>query len=194
MNATKTNNPALSPTQLASIEHEARTAGVLRQYKALLRKGESPRMALLLAMQKFPGLKGTDSIFCKLEHERVKEIGDEEMTKIVKIAKQAGINTHGKTYNGQLGGYTDPMAWISDTHDVRVSAKEKGLSIRGQVNVENAPKPRPKKKLSERLIRETTQSYLEKDPALKERVKKSPKAKRELRERIVATHSNKLAK
>lgn len=181
----------LNATQLDSIEREAKEAGVLSIYRGLLRKGQTPRMALMFAMQAFPAVNGTDAKFNRLERERMSEMGDKSVDDIVQIARKSGINTTGKTYNGQLGTYTDPHAWVSGTSDVRATAKAKGLSLRGQVNVENEPKRRKPKKLSNRLIREAEGRYVSEDPALAERVRKSPKARRELREQIVEKHSGK---
>lgn len=190
MNTTKTNH-GLAAQQLKSIADEAKQLGVLKQYRAMIRKGESPRMAIMLLAQRFPGLKGTDTKFQKLERERVNhDYTDKDMAKIHQLAKAAGIATAGKTYNGQLGRYTDPRAWVSDTSDVRAAAKEKGLSLRGQVNVENEAKPIAKKKLNERLVRETERAYIQASPKLAERIKKKPSARRELREMIVEKHGS----
>lgn len=189
MSTTATNAPALSQAQLESIEYEARSKGVLRQYRAMVNAGESPRMAIMLAVQQFPGLKGTDTQFQKLERERINhDYVDRDMANIHKLAKEAGISTAGKTYNGQLGRYDDPRAWVSDTSDVVAAAKEKGLSLRGHVNVENQAKPIQKKRLAKRLIDQAERQMLKADPSLAEKVRKKPSVRREVRERIVEKH------
>lgn len=178
--------------RMESIENEARENGVYAQYKELIDSGSSPTIAIMLAMRAFPGLKGTDTQFNKLHRQ---EMGDhyieEDRERIVKIARKAGISTAGKTYNGQLGKYDDPLAWVSGTSDVRHAAKEKGLSLRGQVNVENEPVPVKRVKMSDRLIKETEQQYFKQNPAIKERVTKNPKKRKELREQIVEKHGSK---
>jgi hypothetical protein len=187
---TKTNH-GLSDQQVKGIEAEARQLGVIAQYRAMLRRGESPRMAIMLLAQRFPGLKGTDTGFQKLERQRVNhEYTSQDMAKIHQLAKAAGIPTAGKTYNGQLGRYTDPHAWVSDTSDVRMAAKAKGLSLRGHITVEHETKPVAKKKLSNRLVRETERAYLEASPKLAEKCRKKPSARRELRERIIEKHGS----
>ncbi len=189
MTNTMSSLPTLSQAQLESIEHEAKSKGVLKEYRAMVRKGESPRMAIMLAVQRFPGLKGTDTQFQKLERERVNhDYEDKDMAKIHQLAKKAGIATAGKTYNGQLGRYDDPRAWVSDTSDVVAAAKEKGLSLRGQVNVENEAKPMKKTRLAKRLIDQAERQMIKADPALAEKVRKKPSVRKELRERIIDKH------
>jgi hypothetical protein len=192
---TTESNHGLTAQQIASIEAEARQLGAIKEYRAMIKRGESPRMAIMLLSRSCPGLKGTDTGFQKLERERVNhDYTDADMAKIHQLAKAAGISTAGKTYNGALGRYGDPRAWVSDTSDVRAAAKEKGLSLRGQVNVENEPKPAKQKKLNERLLRETERQYLKADPALAERCRKKESVRRELRHTIVEKHGIKRKK
>lgn len=182
----------LSPHELDRIEREARSSGAYKQYRKLLKKGQSPRMALLLAARKFPGVHGTDSTFMKAENERVKlQYIEKDMEAILKIAKKAGISTAGKTYQGSLGRYTDPEAWVSGTGDVRLAAAKKGLSIQGMVKVENAPREMKAKPLSDKLVNEAVREYCEQNPALKQKVKHSAKVKAELKEKIIAKHGAK---
>jgi hypothetical protein len=186
---TTTETHGLSRQQLASIEAEAKQLGCLKQYRAMLKRGESPRMAIMLLACKVPCIKGTDTKFQKLERERVNhDYTDKDMAKIHQLAQAAGVSTAGKTYNGKLGRYTDPRAWVSDIGDVRAAAKEKGLSLRGQVNVENEAKPIAKKKLNDRIVRDTERAYLTASPSLAEKCRKKPAARRELRERIIEKH------
>jgi hypothetical protein len=192
MKTTIETNHGLSAQQVASIEDEAKQLGKIKEYREMIGRGESPRMAIMLLARKVPGTKGTDTKFQQYERERVAhDYTDQDMAKIHQLAKTAGISTAGKTYNGQLGRYTDPRAWISDTSDVRATAREKGLSIAGQVNVENEAKPRKRKPLNERLVNEAERAYLKASPKLAEQVKKKPSARRELRERIIEKHGSK---
>lgn len=192
---TTESNHGLNAMQILSIEAEAKQLGSLKAYRAMIKRGESPRMAIMLLSQRFPGIKGTDTGFQKLERERVNhDYTDTDMAKIHELAKAAGVSTAGKTYNGTLGRYRDPRAWVSDTGDVRAAAKEKGLSLRGQVNVENEAKPVKRKKLSERLVREAEIQHLKADPALAERCRKKVSARNELRHNIIEKHGVKRKK
>lgn len=185
----------LSAQQVASIEAEAKQMGAIRHYRAMIRRGESPRMAIMLLARKVPGTSGTDNKFQQYERERVShDYTDTDMARIHKLAKAAGVSTTGKTYNGALGRYGDHHAWVSDTSDVRTAAKEKGLSLRGTVNVQNEPKPLKRKALSDRLVNEAERRLVSADPALAERCRKKPSARKELREKIIHKHGSKLPK
>lgn len=179
-------------TTTERIEQEALDAGVWDHYRQLIDNGSSPTFAIMVALRQAPGVKGTNAVFNKLQRQQMdRDYEDDTRERMVKIARKAGINTTGKTYNGQLGRYDDPLAWVSDTTDVRATAKEKGLSLRGQVNVENPAKPMQKKRLSDRLINETAQEYLAADPALAKKVRSNPSAAKELKEKIVEKHAPK---
>lgn len=165
------------------------------RFLAMVSKGESPRMALMLALQSPPGTKGTDSVFNAAERRRVgQQYSDEYMAKITAIARRAGVDTAGKTYNGQLGKYHDPRAWVSGLDDVRATAAAKGYRIEGAVNCDylddNAPPPAAPK-LSERLIREQTERIVSGNPSIAAQVTKSPKAARSLRKQIIERHGSK---
>lgn len=185
----------ISATQRESMFHEALDHDVADRFLEMVISGESPRMALMLALRSPPGTKGTDSVFNASERNRVdKSYTDDYMEKITAIARKAGINTAGKTYNGQLGKYHDPMAWVSGLGDVRRTAEAKGFRVEGAVNVdhidEDAP-PKPPPKLSERLIREQTERLTSQNPGLAAKVRTSPKAAMSLREQIIDRHGSK---
>jgi len=184
-------NAGITDTQRDSMTAEADEKGMLDPFLEKIIAGESPRMALMLVLQSPPGTKGTDSVFNNIERQRVQlQYSDEHMGKIHAIARKAGIDTAGKTYQGQLGKYHDPMAWVSGTHDVRETARVKGMAITGQVNVDYLPDATPDKPpaLSDRMIGDMESKYLDRDPALKARVSKDQKARSILREKIVARH------
>ncbi len=185
----------ISLTQRESMLQESLDKNVTGRMLDMVLNGESPRMALMLAMQQPPGTKGTDSVFNAAENRRVgQQYSDEYMSKITAIAKRAGVDTTGKTYNGQLGKYHDPHAWVSGLGDVRAAAKAKGYRIEGAVNVdhldENAP-PKPAPKLSERLIREQTENVVAQNPGIAAKVAQSPRAAKTLREQIIDRHGSK---
>lgn len=184
----------LTDTQRDSMTAEADERGLLDPFLEKILAGESPRMALMLVLQSPPGTKGTDAVFNNLERQRVQShYSDEHMQKIHAIARKSGIDTAGKTYQGQLGKYNDPMAWVSGTHDVRATAKAKGMAISGQVNVDYLPTEFPHKApaLSERAIRDMESKYFERDPGLQAKVSRDQRAKASLREKIIRRHGAK---
>lgn len=151
----------------------------------------SERSALMCALQQAPRTRNTDRTFCDGQRRHMDKMNDYNREKILKAAKKAGINTHGKFFNG-IGRYTDPDAWSSNQQDVIDAAKRKRLKLEGPTECnymrEDLPPPKPKK-LAEDLVKNEALSLMRQDPALAEKVRKSPKAKQELRERIQATHS-----
>ena len=126
----------MSPDRIRSIEDEMDQKGIRDVYDWLIEIGNSPSMAAMLATQSPPGSTNTDSDFSRRENDRMSCMNDHHREEIVKIAKRSGINTQGKTYNGQLVKYDDPLAWVSDKEDVKRAVIKKNLSIRGMVNVD----------------------------------------------------------
>lgn len=185
-------SPAISAQRLASIEAEMDGMGVRAWYDEMVASGESPTMAAMFATQRGPAVQGTDSEFMRREHDRMSSMEERQRDAIVEVARRAGINTHGKCYNGQLGKYNDPHAWVSTTSDVRKVAEEKGFTVKGAVNVKG-PEPMPPEKVS--LASDVLDGLEAKariaDPSLNERCTKKPAARRALREQLTAKHAPK---
>ena len=179
----------ISPTRLASIEAEMDQAGIRDIYDALVEQGEHPNMAAMLATQSAPGTWNTDTDFARRENERMSGMQEENRDTIVKIAQKHGINTHGKTYNGQLGRYSDPMAWVADTHDVKQAAMKKGLDIDGMVKVNGYKGPKKKVRIAEDILDRLEYQARALDPELNTKCKKNTKARKELRETLTNKHS-----
>jgi hypothetical protein len=182
----------------SQIDYEMKQIGgaVLAHYRKLRRRGESASMAAMIATRKTPQLKNTDTQFCKRERDRMQDIPEKQRDDIVAIARRAGINTTGKTYNGQLGTYSDPAAWIGDTHDVRKVAMAKGLDVQGMVNVKAAVPLNPERKpgvapdICDRMITERAKH----DKQFAKKIATSPKARKAAADEIVAKHAPKRKK
>jgi hypothetical protein len=184
----------ISPQRLESIEDECESAGVLEIYFEMVGRGESPVMAQMLAMRQCPALKGTDSEFNRRQNDKMSSMSDDFKRKIRHIAETAGISTAGKTYEGQLGKYNDPDAWVSGTSDVVAVAKKKGLSVTGAVNVQcpqRDPEPSRKPRIAPDILNRLEKKAIADNPVIKERVKKSPSARNELRASLVEKHARK---
>lgn len=182
----------------SQIDYEMKQIGgeVFKHYKKLRKRGESASMAAMIATRKTPQLKNTDTQFCRLERERMQSMPDKQRDDIVAIARRAGINTTGKTYNGQLGTYSDPAAWVSDTHDVRQVAIKKGLDVQGMVNVKAAVPLNPDKKpaiapdICNRMINERAS----RDKSFAKKIASSKKSRQAAVDEIVAKHAPKRKK
>jgi len=177
--------------RIESIEREMDASGLREVYDYLLSIGNSPNMAAMLATQRAPTTWNTDTDFQRRERSRMLSMDDSHREAIAKIAKEAGINTAGKTYNGQLGKYTDPDAWVSDTHDIKHVAIKKGMDIDGMVKVKAYTGPRKKPKIAGDILNDLESKARSKDPSLDEKCRSSENARTQLREKLIEKHSYK---
>lgn len=166
--------------------------GVRQIYDRMVERGQHPNMAAMLAAQQPPASKNTDSDFQRRECSRMRSMDEEQREHIAQIARRAGINTAGKTYNGQLGKYSDPLAWVSDTNDVKQAAVQKNLRVEGMVNVDAYRDRKPKKKRIAKDILDSLERRARlRDSSLNERCKKSATARKDLREALTEKHTKK---
>jgi hypothetical protein len=176
-----------------TLDREVREAGpeAVKLYKQILANGETAEWAAMCALQSATRTKNTDRTFCDGHRRKMNKMEPHNQKRILDIASKAGINTQGKFYNG-IGRYSDPDSWSSSQQDVIDAAKRKRLKLEGPVNCnfirEDLPPPK-KKPLAEDLVKNEALALMKKDPSLAAKVRKSPKAKQELRERIQATHT-----
>lgn len=111
------------------------------RYEAMVAAGQSPRMAEMLALGAFPGVR-TDATFNKgrcngNQFEQSPWIGD----RYREVAESMGCNTTGKFYMNQLAEFPgDPAAWVSGRGDVERVCLERGYSCDGAVNVKSQPR------------------------------------------------------
>jgi hypothetical protein len=179
----------LSRQRIESIEAEMDAAGVRDIYDDMVANGNHPNMAAMLAVQRAPGTWNTEREFSRVEMDRMKNLPEMEMTKIQSIAKRAGIVTTGKTYNGQLGKYSDPRAWVADTHDVKKSAIDAGLEIDGMVKVNAYKGPKPKTRIAPDILNRLERQARASDKLLDEKCKKNYNARQALRESLTNKHT-----
>lgn len=178
----------------ATIDRELSGMSVSQQqlYRRCVENGCSHQMAVMLAHQQPPGVRGTDREFQKGQRQKMENYGG-SMKHILRQARAAGIATQGKTYMAGLGHWTDPAAWASTIDDVRKVVEVRNLDCSGIVNhkaVEIEPKKKPVE-LAEHLVQQRMQEYLAKSPKLRADMKKNPrKTKAELREKIIDTHGS----
>lgn len=181
----------MNAQRLASIESEMDSAGLRDVYDWLIDEGNTPNMAAMLASQKPPGSWNTDADFNRRENGRMTAMADDNLEAITKIARRNGINTQGKTYNGQLGKYDDPAAWVSGTSDVRTSAMKKQLDIDGMVKVKGYRGRKKKVRLAKDIVDGLEQRERSRDAKLDEKCRKSDNARLDLRKKLIHKHSQK---
>jgi len=110
---------------------------------------------------------------------------------MIRMAHEAGINTHGKVYKGGIAdgrGPRDPEAWVSTMQDVLDVAKRRNLTIKsgagiGGVNHEGVLMPPPPDvALNPRIVKTKMQEMIANNPEL------ATADKRELAEQIIDKH------
>lgn len=175
------------------LEAECDAAGVREFYEQILAKEKSVEFAAMLALQSPPGTRNTDRTFQESQRHLMNTMDGHNRHKIYAIAQKAGINTAGKFYTG-LGRYHDPKAWASSIDDVRAAAKKMQVDVSGPANFKfSSEEPAPPRRvaLAEDVAVGLERKILKAEPALAEKCRKSPQARRELRDRVVATHGRK---
>lgn len=161
---------------------------VQKHYARMIANGIQPRAAEMFALQKPPGVKGTDRTLMQGRYngEQFNQMPPDHARNLITLAKRAGINPSGKWYCAGLAdkrGPADPMAWVDSVSDVRKVAQTRNLTVRGAVDHEGAEvPPPPSKPLSERLTREMMKVEKERNPTMKQG---------ELREMVVAKYGRK---
>ncbi len=146
--------------------------------------------AEMYAHQSPPGTRFTDRAFNEGQRRKMEGMSPLVAYNLHKAAQKAGIDTGGKYYVGGLGRATDKAAWVTSSDDVLAVCKARNLNCEGVVQhkAHFEDKPVKKVKLAEDLIQRFEKEYTANDPSLAKKVKRSKKAKQELRELIVHTH------
>lgn len=183
-------------TRMEQLRADVEACGpdAIELFESILSKGESIEFAAMCACKKAPGSKGTDRAFAQHSHDQMSSMLPRSRDRILDIARKAGIDTTGKVYKGGLGRYNDPLAWVSSTADILATCKAKNLNCEGMVNHTAVEIDAPPKKLplGEDIVKRQALRIMREEPKVAEKVRKGgEKAKKELRERIIAQHAPK---
>jgi len=168
------------PSELETPEQRA------HYLRALEKSG--PRFALMVALGKPPGTKGTDRAFLegRQNNEQLDSMPRRQAAYVAKEARQAGINISGKYYCAGIAdkrGWRDPAAWVTSSDDVLSVARKRKLHVTGSVNYDPGEAPPKRTLLSESIIKDE----------IRKAKRTNPKAKAgELRERIIEKHAYKV--
>lgn len=171
------------PREVSDLGQEA-----IASYERALPYGE--RWALMVATQTPPGTRGTDRAFMegRLNDQWLDDMPKRQADRMLKEARAAGINPHGKTYVGGLAdqrAHRDPEAWVDSTADVLRVARKRNLTIEGIVNHKGTQIPQKTPALSDRILKEDIKHYRKLHPG---------KSTAELREMAISKHALKRKK
>jgi hypothetical protein len=154
----------------------------------MVQDGVHPRMAEMFALQKFPGVKGTDRALMQGRYNggQFNDMPPDHARNLIALAKKAGVNPSGKWYCSGLAdsrGPGDPMAWVDSVAEVKHVAAVRNLTVKGAVEHQGHDVPPPKPKpLSERLTKEMMGVEKRNHPTMKEG---------ELREMVISKYGRK---
>lgn len=164
-------------------------------YMVLRRRGESHRIAEMLAMQRAPRANTDDTFFSGMGTLLDSVDGNQKrLKKLVAAARRRGYEpSAGDAYFPNLAdGEGDPDAFVSrsrGTSHIRKVCEKRGWECRGSVKVKaREPESDPylnRKPLGEDIIQRTAAVMMQKDPSLRS------VPRRELRERIIDKHGQK---
>jgi hypothetical protein len=145
----------------------------VRHYKRMIRDGQSERFAAMCASQTPPGTRGSDRAFMqgRYNNEYMGEMGQKWAGKLVREAREAGINTSGRFYMGGLAdkrGHRDPEAWVDSVSDVRRVAKARNLEVHGIIDYVPPEQPPPKRiDIDQGILDENVAAEMKKNPGSK---------------------------
>lgn len=171
-----------------------RGSGAVALYQQIIAAGETERWAEMCALQSPPGTRNTDRAFNQGQRMKMDRMAQVNATELHKRAQKAGIETGGKYYISALGKHTDPAAWVTCADDVLAVCKARNLDCEGVIKYKAAQQevaPPKDVALAPDIVQRFEKEYIAHEPGLAERIKKNPKARTELRERIVENHGRK---
>jgi hypothetical protein len=157
----------MMPVSIALADKE-----VQDHYTRMIKDGQTPAFAEMCALGVPPGTKGTDRAFQqgRLDGNWMDGMPVHQAQKMVREAKASGISISGKQYISGLAdkrGHMDPMAWVSDTADVRAVAKARNLTVQGMVNHQGDEMPRKVTAISKRAAEKLAREEMKNRPGLK---------------------------
>jgi hypothetical protein len=170
---------------------------VQARYEAMRRKGESHRLAEMLAFGQGPALL-TDAVFLE-NHCNGSQWAGPAQEWIGDLYKQeaakAGVDVKGKIYLGGLARFPgDPEAWVSGRGDVKRVCESRGWGCTGAVEVKRQEPltPAPVKAVADDIVKDLVEAKLDLLPEEERRRAEGPGGQailEGLREEVVSTHA-----
>jgi len=161
-----------NPTEWPVISDDPR---VQKPYEDMRARGQSHRMAEMLAFRRPSGTSQTDKAFMQgcQNGEFLGELTPRQRSKYQVLARQAGVSIEGKTYKGSQARFEgDPRAWVSDVDECR-----KLVQVRNDERARKADLPPVR--LAEDIVQEFVSQELAQTPLADPR---------ELREKVIEQH------
>lgn len=150
-------------------------------YWTMRKQGQSHNMAELLALRKFPGVKGTDSQFMAGTHCQDDMI---DRTRY-EAAQSKGVDTNGKRYLSSLARYpNDPEAWVSGLSDVRRVVTDRGWNCSGAVDYSGFDPSQHERPADTPIARDIVEQHVSACLAAYDEGERSPQLIGDIQERV----------
>lgn len=160
-------------------------------YEEMRRKGESHRVAEMLATRETPSLN-TDATFLQgycngNQFEKSQYLGDYYR----RVAEKLGQNVNGKVYLSSIARFPgDPMAWVNSKADVVAQCERAGFGCDGAVKVKPREEEEEEKEgvaeVAEDIVMERCLQKLEANPDMAEDLRHNEKKLRDFIEQTRA--------
>ena len=160
---------------MTDLPHDIQAASreVQEHYLRMIADGQHPQFAEMCALQQPPGTRGTDRAFMQGRYngQFFDCMPAPLARRLIREARQAGINVAGKFYMGGLAdkrGHRDPAAWIDSVADIKRVAQERDLHVTGIV--EHTPPEKPPAKsvdIAPDILRDHVKREMRANPRLK---------------------------
>lgn len=138
------------------------------RYDEMIARGESPTLAEMLAARTFPGIRSSARLMRGVAVDD--GLRDHPCADMIRAAAdRAGISRAGKRWVGGLANrWDDPRAWVSDEHDVRAIAHERGYAVSGAFNVAGPSEvpELPPPQVAQDIVEDEVRRRTEIDPGL----------------------------
>ena len=147
---------------------------VQAHYVSMIEDGQDSKFAEMCALMQPPGTGQSERAFMEGRNngEWLNKLPRPQAMRMLKAAREAGVDPAGKYYFGGIAdkrGIFDPKAWVSDAHDVKRVAEERGLDVEGSVKHRSSGRPADKNQdvpLAADIVKRETAHELLKDPSL----------------------------
>ena len=182
----------IQQTQMNLIEDQMsrEPTDVQSRYRALLKKGNTPQFAAMLATQSPPATQYSDKTFNREMRDKMESMSGGNRDILCAAAKSSGISTQGKYYVGSLGRPTEPGAWVSTIDEAHDTCKKKNLTVHHGVIKHTGHAVPPKKVgMAPDIVNDYIRRECLQEPSLLEKISKRPSSLNEVREKVIHEHA-----
>lgn len=163
-------------------------------FDEIVRRGNSPQIALICLSQRAPMMGESDRSFGESRRQHMLRHLGSNQDQLVQQAQRAGVSTDGKYYVGGLGRPTDPAAWVSTIDDVKRVLKARNLESSGLVKHKAVEMPPSKPvALAPDLVKRETDNEIRRSKRLREQMLKGKVKRQDIEQKVIHKYGNRKA-